>query len=114
MRPYDLHFFPNPPIYLLGFFLILGFLLALLRLGIIRYVYERLGLSSGTLGTLLGADVLHLAHIRDLRWGVHDRYRLRAAGRYPRKAERRLPDRQGRGVGIPGPESSAACPDQTM
>jgi len=66
MRPYDLHFFPYPPIYLLGFFLILGFLLALLRLGIIRYVYERLGLSSGTLGTLLGADVLHLAHIRDL------------------------------------------------
>jgi len=45
MRPYDLHFFPYPPLYLLAFLLLLGFLLVLLRWGLIRYVYERLGLS---------------------------------------------------------------------
>jgi uncharacterized membrane protein len=45
MQPYDLHFFPYPPLYLLAFFLLLGFLLVLLRWGLIRYVYERLGLS---------------------------------------------------------------------
>ncbi len=45
MRPYDLHFFPYPPLYLLAFLLLLGFVLVLLRWGLIRYVYERLGLS---------------------------------------------------------------------
>jgi uncharacterized membrane protein len=45
MRPYDLHFFPYPPLYLLAFLLLLGLLLVLLRWGLIRYVYERLGLS---------------------------------------------------------------------
>jgi len=45
MQPYDLHFFPYPPLYLLAFLLLLGFLLVLLRWGLIRYVYERLGLS---------------------------------------------------------------------
>ncbi len=45
MRPYDLHFFPYPPLYLLAFLLLLALLLVLLRWGLIRYVYERLGLS---------------------------------------------------------------------
>jgi uncharacterized membrane protein len=45
MRPYDLHFFPYPPLYLLAFLLLFGFLLVLLRWGLIRYVYERLGVS---------------------------------------------------------------------
>ena len=45
MQPYDLHFFPYPPLYLLAFLLLLGFLLVLLRWGLIRYVYERLGLN---------------------------------------------------------------------
>ena len=26
MQPYDLHYFPYPPLYLLGFLLLLGFL----------------------------------------------------------------------------------------
>ena len=47
MRPYDLHFFPYPPLYLLAFLLLLGFLLVLLRWGLIRYVYERLGWAAG-------------------------------------------------------------------
>jgi len=45
MRPYDLHFFPYPPLYLLAFLLLFAFLLVLLRWGLIRYVYERLGVS---------------------------------------------------------------------
>ena len=45
MRPYDLHFFPYPPVYLLAFVAMLGLLMVFLRWGLIRYVYERLGLS---------------------------------------------------------------------
>ncbi len=45
MRPYHLHFFPYPPIYLVGFGLLLGVVLLLLQLGLIRYAYERVGLS---------------------------------------------------------------------
>ncbi len=62
MRPYDLHFFPYPPFYLLAFLLLLGFLLAVLRLGLIRYVYERIGLSRRTalfalFAALLGSGI---------------------------------------------------------
>ena len=41
-----LHYFPHPPLFTVLFFLILGLVFALLRFGIISYVYERLGLSS--------------------------------------------------------------------
>jgi uncharacterized membrane protein len=58
MRPYDLHFFPYPPLYLLAFLLLLGFLLVLLRWGLIRYVYERLGLSRRAAMILLFAALV--------------------------------------------------------
>jgi uncharacterized membrane protein len=58
MRPYDLHFLPYPPLYLLAFLLILGLLLALLRFGLIRYVYERLGLSRRAAILILFAALL--------------------------------------------------------
>jgi uncharacterized membrane protein len=58
MRPYDLHFFPYPPLYLLAFLLLLGVLLVLLRWGLIRYVYERLGLSRRAAMLLLFAALV--------------------------------------------------------
>ncbi len=58
MRPYDLHFFPYPPLYLLAFLLLLAVLFALLRWGLIRYVYERLGLSRRTAAFVLFAALL--------------------------------------------------------
>ena len=58
MQPYDLHFFPYPPLYLLAFLLLLGVLFALLRWGLIRYVYERLGLSRRTAVFVLFAALL--------------------------------------------------------
>ena len=58
MRPYDLHFFPYPPLYLLAFLLLLGVLFVLLRWGLIRYVYERLGLSRRTAMFVLFAALL--------------------------------------------------------
>ncbi|MBP1776311.1 MAG: hypothetical protein H6Q86_2321 [candidate division NC10 bacterium] len=58
MQPYDLHFFPYPPLYLLAFLLLLGFLLVLLRWGLIRYVYERLGLSRRAAMVLLFAALV--------------------------------------------------------
>jgi uncharacterized membrane protein len=58
MRPYDLHFFPYPPFYLLALLLILGALLTLLRLGLIRYVYERLGLTRRSAVAMLFAALL--------------------------------------------------------
>jgi uncharacterized membrane protein len=45
MRPYDLHFFPYPPLYLLAFFLLLGLLLLLVQFRLMSYAYERVGLS---------------------------------------------------------------------
>ena len=58
MQPYDLHFYPYPPLYLLAFLLLLGFLLVLLRWGLIRYVYERLGLSRRAAVFILFAALL--------------------------------------------------------
>lgn len=58
MRPYDLHFFPYPPLYLLAFLLLLGVVLVLLRWGLIRYVYERLGLSRRAAMLLLLAALI--------------------------------------------------------
>jgi len=58
MQPYDLHFFPYPPLYLLAFLLLLGFLFVLLRWGLIRYVYQRLGLSRRAAMFLLFAGLV--------------------------------------------------------
>jgi len=58
MEPYDLHFFPYPPLYLLAFLLLLGVLLVLLRWGLVRYAYERLGLSRRAAMLLLLAALL--------------------------------------------------------
>jgi uncharacterized membrane protein len=58
MQPYDLHYFPYPPLYFLGFLLLLGFLLVLLRWGLIRYVFERLGLSRRAAMLLLFAALV--------------------------------------------------------
>lgn len=58
MRLHELHFFPHPPLYLLVFFLLLGLLLLLLRLGVIRYAYEHLGLSRRAAMTVLFASLL--------------------------------------------------------
>ncbi len=45
MRPYPLHYFPYPPIYLLAFLLLLAVAFLILRVGVIGFAYERLGLS---------------------------------------------------------------------
>jgi uncharacterized membrane protein len=58
MRPYDIHFFPHPPLYLLVFILILGVAFVLLRYVLIGYVYERLGLSRRTALAVLFAALL--------------------------------------------------------
>ncbi|HSB68723.1 MAG TPA: DUF1614 domain-containing protein [Candidatus Methylomirabilis sp.] len=58
MQPYELHFYPYPPLYFLALLLILGGLIALLRLGLIRYVYERLGLSRRAAVLILFAALL--------------------------------------------------------
>jgi uncharacterized membrane protein len=62
MRPYGLHFYPYPPLYLLAFVLILGLLLFLVQLRLISYAYERVGLSHraallALFGALLGSGI---------------------------------------------------------
>ncbi len=58
MRPYDLHFFPHPPLYTLAFLLLLGLLVVFLRYYVIGYVYERLGLSRRAAVLILFAALL--------------------------------------------------------
>jgi uncharacterized membrane protein len=58
MQPYELHFYPYPPLYILALLLILGGLIALMRLGLIGYVYERLGLGRRAAVLLLFAALL--------------------------------------------------------
>jgi uncharacterized membrane protein len=58
MQPYDLHFFPHPPLYLLAFLLLLGLAFVLLRYVLIGYVYERLGLSRRAAFTILFVSLL--------------------------------------------------------
>jgi uncharacterized membrane protein len=58
MRPYDLHFFPHPPLYTLAFLLLLGLLVVFLRYYLIGYVYERLGLSRRAAVLILFAALL--------------------------------------------------------
>ena len=45
MRSYPLHYFPYPPLYLLAFLLLLALAFLVLRVGVIGFAYERLGLS---------------------------------------------------------------------
>jgi uncharacterized membrane protein len=58
MRPYDLHFFPHPPLYTLAFFLLLGLAVVFLRYYLIGHAYERLGLSRRAALTILFAALL--------------------------------------------------------
>jgi uncharacterized membrane protein len=53
-----MRFFPYPPLYLLFFLLLIAILLGLVQLGLIKYVYERLGLSRRAALMVLLAAVL--------------------------------------------------------
>jgi len=62
MRPYELHFFPHPPLYILGFLLLLVLVIIFLRFYLISHAYERLGLSRRAafiilLAALLGSGI---------------------------------------------------------
>jgi uncharacterized membrane protein len=58
MRPYDLHFFPHPPLYTLAFLLLLGLAVVFLRYWLIDHAYERLGLSRRAAVSVLFAALL--------------------------------------------------------
>ena len=70
MRPYDLHFFPYPPLSHLARLLLLDLRVTLLFLGLIRYFYERLGLSRhatvaiGSAGTFNGVFMIGIIAVR--------------------------------------------------
>lgn len=53
MRPSGMHYFPIAWPFLLGLFLLLGFLIALVEVGILRYAYEKIGISRQHAFTLL-------------------------------------------------------------
>src|ERR1700722_2899125 len=53
MRPSGMHYFPLAWPFLLGLFLLLGFLVALIEMGILRYAYEKIGISRQQAFTLL-------------------------------------------------------------
>jgi uncharacterized membrane protein len=56
VHTYPLHYFPYPPLYLLAFFLLLALVFLVLRVGVIGFAFERLGLSRRlAFGTLLAA-----------------------------------------------------------
>jgi len=62
MQPSSMHYFPLPWPFLLGLFLLLGFLSALVEIGILHYAYEKVGISRHSaflllLGSLLGSYV---------------------------------------------------------
>lgn len=58
MRVSDMHFFPHPPLYLLGLLLLLGLAVVFLRYYLIGHAYERLGLSRRAAVTILFAALL--------------------------------------------------------
>lgn len=58
MRPYDLHFFPHPPLYTLAFLLLLALAVVFLRYYLIGHAYERLGLSRRAAVAILFAALL--------------------------------------------------------
>ncbi|HEX3999212.1 MAG TPA: DUF1614 domain-containing protein [Pirellulales bacterium] len=45
MQPYHGHYFPLAWPFLLGLFLLLGFLIAMVEIGILRYAYEKIGIT---------------------------------------------------------------------
>lgn len=45
MRPSGMHYFPLAWPFLLGLFVLLGFLIALVEIGVLRYAYEKVGIS---------------------------------------------------------------------
>ena len=53
MRPTGYHYFPLAWPFLLGLFLLLGFLIAMIEMGILRYAYEKVGISRQHAFTLL-------------------------------------------------------------
>ena len=58
MRPYDLHFFPHPPLYTLAFLLLLALAVVFLRYYLIGHAYEKLGLSRRAAIAILFAALL--------------------------------------------------------
>jgi uncharacterized membrane protein len=58
MRPYDLHFFPHPPLYTLAFLLLLVLAVVFLRYYLIGHAYEKLGLSRRAAVAILFAALL--------------------------------------------------------
>ncbi len=53
-----MHYFPYPPIFFFGFLLLIAILIGLVELGLIKYVYQRLGVSRRTAALILLAAVL--------------------------------------------------------
>src|SRR5947208_14195566 len=70
MRPSSPHFFPLALPFILGFFLLLAFLVGLLEVGVLGYAYEKLGIdrryiSAPLMLSLLGSYVnIPIAELR--------------------------------------------------
>ena len=58
MRPSSPHFFPLALPFILGFFLLLAFLVALLEVGVLGYAYEKLGIDRRYISALLMLSLL--------------------------------------------------------
>src|SRR5436309_6454438 len=58
MRPSSPHFFPLALPFVLGFFLLLAFLVALLEVGVLGYAYEKLGIDRRYVSALLMLSLL--------------------------------------------------------
>src|SRR3989454_12616932 len=58
MRPSSPHFFPLALPFILGFFLLLAFLVALLEVGVLGYAYEKLGIDRRYISALLLLSLL--------------------------------------------------------
>src|SRR2546425_5849562 len=58
MRPSSPHFFPLALPFILGFFLLLAFLVGLLEVGVLGYAYEKLGIDRRYVSALLMLSLL--------------------------------------------------------
>src|SRR5947207_15644765 len=58
MRPSSPHFFPLALPFVLGFFLLLAFLVGLLEVGVLGYAYEKLGIDRRYVSALLMLSLL--------------------------------------------------------
>ncbi len=58
MRPSSPHFFPLALPFILGFFLLLAFLVGLLEVGVLGYAYEKLGIDRRYISALLMLSLL--------------------------------------------------------